>query len=185
MNLKQKTVAVRGEVVLREGALEMFACPKGTKEHESIVAVHARAAETHAALLAVGLQSGTTVTFDPEYAAATGPKMEVKVAWLDNGQLQTARAQEWIRDVRSQLPMTYDWVFAGSGFWTDQETGERVYYAEGGELICVSNFSTAMLDLPVPSPEQNSELWFEPWTERIPPLGREVWLLLREAPNDR
>ena len=39
--------------------------------------------------------------------------------------------------------MTYPWVFAGSRFWTDEETGKQYYQAEGGDFICVSNFGTA------------------------------------------
>ena len=34
---KRKAVVVDGQVCLREGQLEMFACPKGTKEHESVL----------------------------------------------------------------------------------------------------------------------------------------------------
>jgi hypothetical protein len=47
-------------------------------------------------------------------------------------------------------------------------------------LICVSNFPSATLDIPVASPEQNAELLFDAFTDRIPPLGTEVYLLLRE-----
>ena len=36
---KRKMVVMDGKVCLREGQLEMFACTKGTKEHESIVVV--------------------------------------------------------------------------------------------------------------------------------------------------
>ena len=39
---KRKAVIVDGQVCLREGQLEMFACPKGSKEHESIVSVNAK-----------------------------------------------------------------------------------------------------------------------------------------------
>ena len=41
---------------MREGPLEMFACPSGTKEHESVVAVLSKSREIHAALLAIGAQ---------------------------------------------------------------------------------------------------------------------------------
>ena len=50
---KYKRVVVDGEVCLVEGPLEMFACLKGTKEHESIIAVDCKAFVLHAALLAV------------------------------------------------------------------------------------------------------------------------------------
>ena len=39
IDTKRKIVIVDGKVALREGPLEMFACSKGTKEHESVVAV--------------------------------------------------------------------------------------------------------------------------------------------------
>src|SRR5260221_5799508 len=65
LDLKQKAVIIDGEVCLREGQLEMFACPKGTKEHESVVSLNCTAEQAHAALLAVGAKPGTTVKFTP------------------------------------------------------------------------------------------------------------------------
>ena len=73
--------------------------------------------------------------------------------------------------------MEYDWVFAGSGFWKDDD-GKEHYKANGGDLICVSNFETAMLDLPISSSQANAELQFEAFTERIPPLGTPVIIIL-------
>jgi hypothetical protein len=74
--------------------------------------------------------------------------------------------------------MEQDWVFAGSGFWTDEETGKKHYYAEQGDLICVSNFATAMLDVPIPSSQSADQLMFEAFTERVPPKGTKVRLVL-------
>src|SRR5689334_21681589 len=34
---QEKTIIVEGQIALREGMLEMFACTRNTKEHESIV----------------------------------------------------------------------------------------------------------------------------------------------------
>jgi hypothetical protein len=71
------------------------------------------------------------------------------------------------------------WVFAGSGEDFDEKTKRRIYYAEGGDLICVSNFPDAMLDLSVKSTDKQDEgLNFEAWTERIPPKGTEVTMEL-------
>jgi hypothetical protein len=70
--------------------------------------------------------------------------------------------------------MEADFVFVGSGFYVDDD-GNKYYQAEGGDLICVANFSTAMIDVTVESSasgEQN--LSFEPVTERIPPIDTEV-----------
>ena len=75
--------------------------------------------------------------------------------------------------------MTHGWVFAGSGFWTDPQTGQKHYQAEGGDFICVSNFPSAMLDLPIESTQANQGLLFEAFSKRIPPLGTRVRVILR------
>ena len=87
------------------------------------------------------------------------------------------RAQDWVKDARTGKPLEYPWVFAGSSFWTDETTGEKYYSGDAGDFVCVSNFPTATLDLPVQSSQSNAELMFTPFTERIPPLGTKVRLV--------
>jgi hypothetical protein len=182
---KRKAVIVDGEVCLREGQLEMFACPKGSKEHESVVAVNAKPRFVHAALLAVGAKSGTPVKFDPKYAPATGQIVDIWVLWKDEkGENQKIKAQEWIKQVKTGKAMPYNFVFAGSGFWKDDD-GKEYYYADGGDFICVSNFATAMLDLPVESSQDNTGLLFVANTEKIPPKGTKVRLVLMPRPAEK
>lgn len=70
--------------------------------------------------------------------------------------------------------MEAHWVFAGSGFYTDED-GMKHYQAEGGDVICVANFPSAMLDVDAESSATGEEnLLYEVWTERVPPLGTEV-----------
>lgn len=189
-------VIMDGEVCLRKGSLEMFACLRGTKEHESIVAVPADAFVVHAGLLRIGAKQGEPVSFDPEYKPPSGDVIDVLVQWTDEkGKLRSIRAQEWVREAKSKKEMPYNWVFPGSYFWKDiplQEIvkakeqgidpdtlpGKQVYAAEGGELICVSNFRSSMLDLPVPSTDANNDLWFEANTDKIPPEGTKVRIFL-------
>ncbi len=171
-------VMVDGKVVLREGVLEMFACPAGTKEHEAVVAVDAKAYLVHTGLLLVGAEEGTPVRFQPEYKPPTGTEIEVVVHWTAEGKPHQARAQDWVRNVNTKQAMDLPFVFAGSGFWTDPDSGKQHYLADAGDFICVSNFGAAMLDVPAPSSASNGELWFEPFTEHIPPAGTEVRLVL-------
>jgi hypothetical protein len=179
MDVKRKLVVVDGKICLRRGPLEMFACPKGTKEHEAIVAVNSPARFVHAGLLAVGAEKGDPVKFRPEYVPASGTTIDVWVLWKDeDGKNHKVRAQKWIKNEETGKAMTYDWVFGGSGFWVNEETGERHYQADGGDFICVSNFSTATLDLPVESSQANDALLFSAFTEKIPPKGTEVRLVL-------
>lgn len=67
------------------------------------------------------------------------------------------------------------WVFAGSFFEVDEQTGQQFYMAEGGDYICVANFPTAMIDIAMDSTASGeSNLLFETYTERIPPLETQV-----------
>lgn len=175
----RKEVVVGGRIAIDRGPIEFFACSAGTKEHESIVATKASARLVHAALLAIGLEPGTPVSFDPEYVAATGPRVLVRARWTkDDGTSVTIDAREWVRNTRTGEPLDADWVFAGSSFWTDPADGTEYYQADGGDLICVSNFPTAMLDLPVESSQSNEALLFEAFTDRVPPRGTTVDLVL-------
>ncbi|MEN1679847.1 MAG: YdjY domain-containing protein [Planctomycetota bacterium] len=172
---------IDGNVSLRQGVLEMFACTRNTKEHESIVSANTLAYTAHAALLKLKAKVGSPVSFDPEYAPPTGTEIEITLEWRDEaGEMQTARAQEWVRNYQTGKAMTEPWVFAGSWLAEDEESGEKAYMAEGGDFICVSNFTTAMLDVPIKSSKEQAEgLLFEAFTERIPPLGAPVRMRLK------
>jgi len=176
---KRNAVVVDGQVCLRAGQLEMFACPKGTKEHESVVSLNCLAEEVHAGLLAAGAKPGSPVSFNPEYKAATGQIVDVYVLWKDaQGNKRQSRAQDWVKHTQTGKPMSHDWVFAGSGFWKDPETGQEHYRANGGDFICLSNFPTAMLDLPIESSQANADLMFEAFSDNIPPKGTKVRVVL-------
>ena len=176
---ENKRIILVGEVCQRKGMLEMFACLRRTKEHESIVVVDTTAQIVHAGLLAVGAEAGRPVQFHPTYRPAAGDEIEVTVIWKDKeGRQHTARAQDWVRHSGTKKAMEHPWVFAGSMFSKSEETGQVSYMADGGDFICVSNFPTAMLDLPVASSNLNAELQFEAFTERIPPEGTPVTLIL-------
>jgi hypothetical protein len=175
----RKQVVVGGRIVLADGPIEVFACPERTKEHEAIVATRCSAQLVHAALLAIGLEPGKPVSFDPKYTPAAGPTVTITMRWKDEeGKPQEARAQDWIRNAQTGKPLATDWVFAGSTFFRDPADGREYYQGDGGDLICVSNFPTATLDLPIESSQSNEALLFEAFPGRVPPRGTDVELVL-------
>jgi len=180
LDAQRGAILVDGQVSLRRGMLEMFACIRNSKEHESVVAADTQAFLVHAGLLRLGAEPGHPAQFVPDFKPPAGTEIDVSVEWRDaEGKMQTAKAQDWVRDVKTGKAMTHPWVFAGSRFWTDEQTGRQFYQAEGGDFICVSNFGTAALDIPVESSQSNDALEFEAFTERIPPLGTPVRLVLK------
>ena len=175
----RKSVIMQSLVCQRRAPLEMFACLYQTKEHESVLTVPVKAFIVHAGLLAVGAKQGTPVRWEP-YAPPTGSEIEITVLWKDaEGKVQKARAQEWVRDMTTGKAMAQPWVFAGSKMWKDEETKREYYLADqSGDLICVSNFASATLDVPIQSSDSNADLRFEAFTEHIPDLSTPVTLVL-------
>ena len=178
---QKKRVVVDGYIALNAGQLEMFACIVGTKEHESIVSVFSKAQLVHAGLLAVGAKTGTPVKWEPEYAPPSGSEVQVFVLWMDkDGKRQNTDARKWVREVGTDdTTLDTNFVFAGSILWKDPDSGDEKYMAESGDLICVSNFSTATLDVPMKSSQVNSGLMFAAFTDRIPERDTPVRLVLQ------
>ncbi|MCE9534581.1 MAG: YdjY domain-containing protein [Planctomycetes bacterium] len=182
-----RRVHVIGEVCLREGPLEVLLCKKDTKEHESVLRADVDGREIHLALLAAGAKFGSTVKFVPVYKPATGDVIKVSVTFNKDGKLQTKPAQEWIQHLRSKKQMSHDWVFAGSRFFKepDNPTKPPFYCANNGELISIANFPDSMLDLPVKSSKEESELGFVAWQDRIPPLKTKVIVTMEPVPSKK
>lgn len=176
---KASRVYIDGYVTLRQGPLEMFACPVGTKEHESIVAAIADSSEVHAALLAIEATPGAPVRYRPEFSPPSGEVIRVWVCWYDeNGEFQTVDGRTWVREIESKKQLSAEWVFAGSGFWEDPEDKREYYRADSGDMICVSNFASAMLDVSVESSAEGDLLLYEPFSDRIPPRETPIRLVL-------
>lgn len=183
----KRRVLIKTTVCLRKGQLELFLTRKRTKEHEAILAAEVDAREIHAALLAAGAEAGSPVKFAPKYTPATGAKIRVLVQYEKDGKTITVPAQQWIRNLKTMKDMEQDWVFGGSRLIPDplDKTKQPFYAANDGDLICVSNFETAMLDVPIVSTGDNDDLFFEANTDRIPALETPVTVILEPMPREK
>lgn len=177
---KKRQIVIDGYVAKKEGPLEMFACPSGTKEHESVVALLTKSQYVHAALLAISATPGTPVDFDPVYQPPTGDRIAIWVLWRDeDGGRHRMKAQQWIRRQGTQEQLDVDFVFAGSGWWRDPISGHDLYTADDGDLVCVSNFTSATLDIPIESSKANSALEFVAFTKNIPQQFTPVRMVMK------
>jgi len=185
------SVVLLGQVALREGMLELFACRIHTKEHESIVSVRIKPHLIHAALIATGAEPGKPVQVHPEFVPPSGDEIEVKIRWLDSeGKEEEALAQDWVLDnaqSTKNVPKTMSthWVFTGSMIYKDGDGEEHYIADETGELFGLSNFVGAILDVPIQSSEANSNLLFSCFTEHIPEVGTPLTLILTPVKNKR
>ena len=174
-----RRVLVNAEVCFRRGLLEMVLCRKYTKEHESVLSGQFDARDIHAALLSAGAEPGSPVVFEPKYTPASGTKIKVFVRYQEDGRDKVVDAREFVLDAKTQKALTIEWVFGGSFFFPDPDDATKKRYAANlGDVICVSNFRSAMLDLPIESSAANDDLRYQAFTDHIPPIGTKVTVIL-------
>jgi hypothetical protein len=184
---EQRRVIVRAAVCLREGQLEGLLTRKGTKEHEYVLAADVDARKVHTALVAAGARPGTPVQFAPKYVPASGSAIKITLQFQKEGRTVTVPAQQWVREARTKKDLAEEWVFGGSRLVPDPEDKDKppIYLANHGDLVCVCNMDTAMLDLPVRSPKKFDERVFNAHTERIPPAGTAVDVVLEPVRTNK
>lgn len=176
---KERRVILRARVVFREGPLEHLMCLKGTKEHEAIVATDAPPRAIHAGLILTGAREGHPARFVPKFEPPTGTSIAIEMQWRQDGRLHNADARRWVWDEKTKAPLDIDWVFAGSFIYEDPIDKKPRYAADEGDVIVVSNFANALLDLPMASSADDAGRSFIANTKEIPPIGTEVFLVLR------
>jgi hypothetical protein len=174
-------VLIAGEVVLRSGDLELFACAAGTKEHESIVRVAARPLHIYQALGLVGFEPGHPPYFDnkvKQVVPATGERLEISVRWTQDGRTQTVPIEQWMYDKqRKAAPSPIDWVFAGS---VPTEDGQ-IFADVDGAVLCLVDFDGAIIAVGASHSPDNASLWLAANTEVIPPVATPVTLIVQAA----
>jgi hypothetical protein len=181
-NPKARRVLVRAYVCRQRAPLEEFMCRKDSKEHESVLAVELDPKSLQAALIAAELKPGSPARYDGEkFHPPSGERLEITVEWKQDGVFKKARAQDWIRDLKTQKAITHDFVFAGSEIVEDPQTKQKRFLGDSGDLVSVANFPGSIVDLAVHSSNTNDALLFEAFTERIPPQDTEVIVVVRKS----
>ena len=120
--------------------------------------------------------------FVPKFEPPTGSAIAIELRWLQDGKVHKSDARQWVKDEKAKAPLAIDWVFAGSELYEDPATKKQVYAADEGDLITVANFGSAILDLPIASSANDADRVFVTNTEKIPPLGTEVFVTLGPRP---
>jgi hypothetical protein len=179
IDVPDKQVVLQGEVCKAGYPLEFFAT-YGNRSYEAVVAVNPKPSIVHAGLLAIGATPGHPARFQPKFEPPEGTEVAIELRWKDaKGKVQSARAQDWIRDVKTKKSPEKNWIFGGSAFVTDENTKKQYYQADSGELICVLSLTSAMLDLPMQGYGAIEARSFEAFEEHLPPPGTPVTLLLK------
>jgi hypothetical protein len=197
INSEERFVDIGSVVCLEEGFLELIACGKDSKEHESVIMVEARPSHIHAALLLIGAQAGNPAMRKPldeegtRWAHLPPRGQPVKVSLViakeggkpverpisdfiaakeDESGLQEAGGED------DEFPDTM--LFAGSQFHGEGEG--RQYIADmSGHVISIATFGDEVLSLSEVHAQDNSSLSWQIKPDTLPELGTKVTLRLR------
>jgi len=192
INRQAMTIDIQASVCLRSAEfLEMFMCTRDTREHESILATDATPSTIHFALLLLGQEPGSTLTYDanfdpPRLVPPTGPEVQIFIVREIGGLEQETPANRWIVDNKTHEIMEGNtWLFAGSQF--AQYQGNEIYYADiNGSAISLVNFGDDLLTLPNELTLDNAshDMVWAPRTQFIPEVGTAVVVRLRVQPAE-
>ncbi len=197
-----RRVDVEATVCLNKGMLELVACTKGTKEHESILTIEARPMHVHAALLMLGARNGHPATSRPMDEQMTrwihlpprGDPVKVSLVVKDpKGKNVEHSISEFVRrpedsmdehadqdeDAEDEEVFPDTFIFAGSQL-RDNREGPRTYIADvSGSVISIATFGDELLCLPGIHSEANDALMWQANPDKLPKVGTKVTLRLR------
>ena len=197
INLKQRYVDLDASVCLSDGYLELVACRKGSKEHESIVAVDARPMHIHTALLLLGANNGNPAMRKPtgdELAwvevEPRGDEIEVSLVYHDADAITVERSvNDFIKhsvdgvdrgNPNLKLPeFAGKFLFAGSHL-RDKDGGPREYLADtSGNIISIVTFGDELMCLSETQSHANGALSWRVDATHLPKVGTKIKLRLR------
>lgn len=207
INLKERCVDIDGVICLEKGMLELVACTKGSKEHESIVAITARPMHIHTALLLLGAEAGNPAMRRAPRDEGEGwieipPRgsgVDVLLVFPDKaGKMAEHRISEFItrssieveagwetdaaKKVDRQFP-THTFLFAGSHL-VDDGPGPRKYLSDdSGNVISIVTFGDELLCLAGVQSNQKDSLLWQVNAAGLPAVGTKVTLRLRPQPK--
>jgi hypothetical protein len=203
INLPERCVDVESSVCLDEGSLELIACTKDSKEHESIVVVAAKPKHIHTALLLLGAQPGNPamrkpindegtrwidlppkgdpvgvyLVFKDEKGKVVEHPISDFIASSDEETGQAPGTADATTDENTKFPNTF--LFAGS-MLVGNESGPRKYLSDlSGNVISISTFGDEVLCMPGVYGQDNGALMWRVNSTNLPEVGSKVTLRLR------
>jgi len=183
VDTKAREVRLEGTVCLQEGALELFVCSEGTREHESVVVVKAKPSHVTFALSLLGLQPGKPgfMTEGGAFSPPAGQIVTIAVRLKPKGgQPKEVPAYKLLRlaGLEEGLDRPFDWVYVGRPEADALKAADRE-----GTVVCISNFIEAVIDVPFESTSVNANLAYEANPKVVPKVGTPVELIIRPTGN--
>lgn len=169
---RTRTVLADGWVNQVSGPIELLACGKGGKTHESVFVLDVHPLDLQTGLLLLGLEPGTPPSGLGQPGAA-GPVLDIHVDWELKGKRRSLPAERFILHVERQQPLKkIPWLFTGSTI----EDGEFKALAEES-LVATYWDPWAILNIGDPAGADDEILAVN--KRLIPPLNTPITMRFR------
>jgi hypothetical protein len=181
---RTQRVVVAGEVQLRRSqAVELIACARGGKTHESIFLLKCRPSDLNAALIVIGCKYESGPRFFQDPTKPVGTRVIAEVEWMVEGVPVRHRVEDLAWDARVGRPMPrIAWVYVGSKFAADPVTGEEVFVADRERnLITTLHDPFSLLDNPLTSGGDVTPGRYVSNPQVVPPQGTPITVTIRRA----
>ena len=118
LNMSKGTITLNGWVNMSEGVIELLACGKRGKTHESVFVLDVEPYHLQVALLMLGLEPGGGLQYQGDPRTPKGDSLFVYVSWeKGDGNHIRVRGEQVVYNIKEKRPMTATaWVFSGLRF---------------------------------------------------------------------
>ncbi|MFC1714496.1 YdjY domain-containing protein [Candidatus Poribacteria bacterium] len=175
LDLNSKTITMSGEVNMSYGLIELLACTRIGKLHESALVMDVQPIHLQTALILLGLEYGGGMRYQGDPLTPKGDRVRIWVEWDANNQTERHRAEELVFDrvKQSQMEST-DWVFTGSRMNNGAFMAQAV-----GTLITTFRDPDAIIDNPLP--EGADDTVYIVNSQVTPPKGTDIRMIITPA----
>ncbi len=174
-----KEIRIPGRVNMDKGMIELLACARGGKLHESVLVLDVIPEYLHVALLLLGLNPGGGPQFHGDPRQPLGDSVNIFVRWKSGDASRAVPAEDLLWDVARDVTMQHTaWVFIGSKF----VNGKYMSNLEK-TLITTYHDPYAILENPLPTGINHDA--YRVNEKLIPPSGTPVEVIIRGLEETR
>ncbi len=177
---KKGEVKVPGRVNMQEGLVELLACGRWGKLHESVLVIDVEPYYFQLALLLLGLEPGNKpLAYQGDPHTPQGDYVDILVEWRENGKSVKKRAEELVfnRATGKSMKRTH-WVFTGSII----QNGIFIAQVEQS-LVTTFHDPATIIDNPLPAGGDDTLYYAN--KRVVPPVGTPVTMIVKKVCTEK
>jgi len=175
LDLNKKTITMNGKVNMSYGLIELLACTRIGKMHESALVIDVQPIHLQTALILLGLEFGGGIRYQGDPLTPKGDRVQIWVEWDADNETQRHRAEDLIFNRSKQSQMEHvGWVFTGSRMSNGAFMAQAV-----GTLITTFRDPDAIIDNPLPDGADDTAYIVN--SQVTPPKGTNIRMIITPA----